>query len=574
MVKTLIAYCGNCQTKKKDRNELEEGKKGGGGGGGGGGGPLTRLDDKTGMADFRFNFEEPPEHRDSLFERADEEEDGNVSSDIEIDGYERTPLTQRPQHNPFTDRSYEDEYEEDDGEVIHDAEPAEYDDAYGRSSSFGYSPPHSPSVKARHSYYATGGGGDNEDYNYQDYLKPSADRLSKPFKSRLNRGKVDKPWIRAKDKRMKWVTIIPLIGMLLGAGLAGYLGYRGWSSVETHKFCLVYQDTFDVFNTSFWDREVQIGGFGTGEFEWTTADSSNAYVANNTLFIVPTLTTETSNYTEAQLLNGATLNLTTAGICTTTDVYQCGRHSNATTRQMINPVRSARLTTKASMSIRYGKIEVVAKLPRGDWLWPAIWMMPVNDTYGPWPASGEIDIMESRGNGIAYPLGGFNDISSTLHWGPFPYLDRWWLTTNNHIIDHTDYTQGFHTFGLQWSQNRLMTYVDAQLQSNLYVPFSQYRWPLGFFPLHDNNGSTIVDPWSQTGRFSTPWDQNFYLILSLAIGGTNGYFPDNMASKPWVDASDTAMWDFWAAKDTWYPSWQNGANALQIKSVSMWYDTN
>ena len=53
---------------------------------------------------------------------------------------------------------------------------------------------------------------------------------------------------------------------------------------------------------------------------------------------------------------------------------------------------SARLTTKGSHSIRFGKVEVVAKLPRGDWLWPAIWMAPLNSVYGPWPLSGEIDV--------------------------------------------------------------------------------------------------------------------------------------------------------------------------------------
>lgn len=44
-------------------------------------------------------------------------------------------------------------------------------------------------------------------------------------------------------------------------------------------------------------------------------------------------------------------------------------------------------------------------------------MMPENDTYGPWPASGEIDIAESRGNGVDYPLGGRDAVSTTLHWG-------------------------------------------------------------------------------------------------------------------------------------------------------------
>ena len=53
---------------------------------------------------------------------------------------------------------------------------------------------------------------------------------------------------------------------------------------------------------------------------------------------------------------------------------------------------SARISTQKSYSIKYGRVEVVAKIPQGDWLWPAIWMLPVNNTYGPWPLSGEIDV--------------------------------------------------------------------------------------------------------------------------------------------------------------------------------------
>ena len=80
----------------------------------------------------------------------------------------------------------------------------------------------------------------------------------------------------------------------------------------------------------------------------------------------------------------------------------CGAVSNATSGSVINPVQSARLTTRLSHHITYGKVEIVAKLPRGDWLWPALWMLPVDDAYGPWPNSGEIDIMESRGNSPDY----------------------------------------------------------------------------------------------------------------------------------------------------------------------------
>lgn len=63
---------------------------------------------------------------------------------------------------------------------------------------------------------------------------------------------------------------------------------------------------------------------------------------------------------------------------------------------------SARLTTRKSHHIQFGKVEVVAKLPKGDWLWPAISMLPVDNSYGPWPESGEIDIMQGRGNGPEY----------------------------------------------------------------------------------------------------------------------------------------------------------------------------
>lgn len=65
---------------------------------------------------------------------------------------------------------------------------------------------------------------------------------------------------------------------------------------------------------------------------------------------------------------------------------------------VLNPVKSARIRTVNSFAFRYGRVEVKAKMPSGDWLWPAIWLMPKYNTYGVWPASGEIDMVESRGN--------------------------------------------------------------------------------------------------------------------------------------------------------------------------------
>lgn len=183
--------------------------------------------------------------------------------------------------------------------------------------------------------------------------------------------------------------------------------------------CLIYDDAFadGKLDDSKWTYEVALDGFGTGSFDWTTTDPSNVYVDDKGLHIVPTLTNETTAITTDQMWNDYTLNLTADGTCTAaTSASSCVAHSNATTGKMINPVRSARINTKGKVGIRYGRVEVQAKIPKGDWLWPAIWMMPTDSVYGTWPKSGEMDIMESRGNTADYP-GGRDVYYSTLHWG-------------------------------------------------------------------------------------------------------------------------------------------------------------
>lgn len=143
--------------------------------------------------------------------------------------------------------------------------------------------------------------------------------------------------------------------------------------------------------------------------------------------------------------------------------HRCSIRSNKTAGLIIPPIRSARLSTQGKKTLKYGRVEVVAKLPQGDWLWPAIWMMPESSVYGPWPQSGEIDIMESKGNaGQSYP-NGRNSISSTLHWGPSPGYDAFWRTFGLHNLKRTDYSEAFHTFGLEWTRDYLFMYLDTRL---------------------------------------------------------------------------------------------------------------
>lgn len=102
---------------------------------------------------------------------------------------------------------------------------------------------------------------------------------------------------------------------------------------------------------------------------------------------MPTLTSDVIG--QSAIFNGHTFNVSG---CTGLNYTACGAVSNRTTNTVIPPAMSARLTTRASHAIRFGRVEIRAKLPRGDWLWPALWMLPKDNIYGEWPLSGEIDV--------------------------------------------------------------------------------------------------------------------------------------------------------------------------------------
>jgi beta-glucanase (GH16 family) len=299
------------------------------------------------------------------------------------------------------------------------------------------------------------------------------------------------------------------------------------------------------------------------QFEQTTSDPENVFIKDGQLYLKPTL------QDESLITTNNVINLTASGLCTSSVWSDCIASTNTTNGTIVPPVKSARLNTKLGATIKYGRVEVKAKIPKGDWLWPAIWMMPVNSVYGAWPASGEIDIMESRGNNYSYSLGGNNFVSSTLHWGPDSTHDAYHHTTNEKPSLHSEYGDQFHTFGLEWTEKYLFTYVDTRLLQVLYITFSKPFWPQGDFPFATENGTLLVDPWSQTGRPQTPFDQDFYLILNVAVGGQNGWFLDGADGKPWVDASASAKKDFWDAKDKWYPTWEKSGQMI-VDSVKMW----
>ncbi|KFY02959.1 hypothetical protein O988_01777 [Pseudogymnoascus sp. VKM F-3808] len=389
-----------------------------------------------------------------------------------------------------------------------------------------------------------------------------------------------RPWI--KDKRMKktrYNNLIVYIFMVIGFGVAGYICFAATQSVPKHDYCLILDEDFKTLDENIWNHEVQVDGFGTGSFDWTTKDPQNSFVDAEGLHIVPTLTNQSTPITNEQISNGFTVNLTADGTCTSNSVFNCAIRSNNTLGYTIPPVRSARLNTKGKKSIRYGKVEITAKMPQGDWLWPALWLVPQDDVYGIWPRSGEIDIAEVRGNAPGYPLGGRDTYTSTIHWGPTSDLNAFWRTTAGRQIRRTDFSKSFHTFGFEWSGDYMYTYLDSRLQQVLYVGIVGKHTPKNFWERGDFgdvfvNNTLLPNPWAKSPNPGAPFDQEFYLVMNVAVGSRNGWFLDGVGGKPWVDASTyLAPGAFYQRVDDWLPTWGEGnARGMTVKSVKMWQE--
>jgi len=88
-----------------------------------------------------------------------------------------------------------------------------------------------------------------------------------------------------------------------------------------------------------------------------------------------------------------------------------------------------------------------------------------------------------------------------------------------------------HTYGLIWTEDRITTYIDREQNVVLDVKIDESFWKKGDFPESMNN------PWKGEPN-NAPFNKDFYIILNVAVGGTNGYFPNGDGGKPWSNESD------------------------------------
>lgn len=160
---------------------------------------------------------------------------------------------------------------------------------------------------------------------------------------------------------------------------------------------------------------------------------------------------------------------------------------------------SARLTTQGKRSWKYGRFEIRAKLPKGQGMWPAVWMMPKDEVYGRWPLSGEIDIVETTGRELNRNYG-------TIHYGPEWPNNQ--MTGAYYELDQGDFSDDFHVFVLEWKPFSLRWLVDG-------VEYS-FKVPTDLGP--------VYYPWI----FNEP----FYFIVNLAVGGHWPGPPDHTTVFP------------------------------------------
>ncbi|XP_012945130.1 beta-1,3-glucan-binding protein [Aplysia californica] len=312
---------------------------------------------------------------------------------------------------------------------------------------------------------------------------------------------------------------------------------------------VIFRDDFNSFDRNKWTHEVSMYGGYNGEFQVYTNDPKNVFAHNGLLYIQPTLTIEDHRFNAQTLHTGVMDMKAMYGTCTNSDQYGCRREGK---NGILPPVMSGRINSIASM--KYGTVEIRAKIPLGDWLWPTIWLWPKDSKYGGWPKSGEIDIMESRGN--QGPMG-IKEITSTLHWGPSPNQNRYSKTHG--ARQAANWHSSFHTWKLEWTPTHIRTTCDNQ--EVLRVDPGSSFWSYGGF-----GGNNI---WSSGGKMA-PFDQEFHMILNVAVGGTNGYFPDgtyNGKNKPWTNNSPQAMEQFWNDHNNWHKTWNGHNSALIIDYV-------
>ena len=234
----------------------------------------------------------------------------------------------------------------------------------------------------------------------------------------------------------------------------------GWSLVWNDEFSTPDNSTPDPQK---WTYDLGGKGWGNHELESYTNRPENAHIEKGNLVI----TARKESYTAA---DGVPRDYT-----------------------------SARLKTQGLFTQTYGRIEARIKIPAGQGMWPAFWMLGEDIPTIGWPKCGEIDIMENIGKEP-------DKIHGSLH-GPSTAARTSDLTSIFTLPAGQNFADDFHLYAVEWSPDTVRFYIDA----NLYATFRQSDWPAG-------------------GKWV--FDHPFFILLNLAVGGDWPGPPDASTKFP------------------------------------------
>ena len=246
---------------------------------------------------------------------------------------------------------------------------------------------------------------------------------------------------------------------------AGIIVFPAMSGLHAEDWQLVWADEFEgsALDSEKWEWEVNARGGGNNELQYYTDRVENTRIQGGQLHLI-------------------------------------ARRETFTGPEGTRGYTSARIRTRHRGDWRYARIEVRARLPRGQGIWPAIWMMPTDDVYGGWAASGEIDIMEYLGQKP-------REVFGTLHYGA-----AWPRNVHSGATysrpDGQGFDEAFHVFALEWEHGEIRWYVDGEHYQ------TQTRWH------------------TEGAPFPAPFDQRFHLILNVAVGGNLPGSPDETTIFP------------------------------------------
>jgi beta-glucanase (GH16 family) len=236
----------------------------------------------------------------------------------------------------------------------------------------------------------------------------------------------------------------------------------------TSGYTLAWSDEFSSANGSApdatkWTYDLGGGGWGNQELESYTSRTQNVQIQNGNLVI----TALQENYTGS---DGVARNYT-----------------------------SARLKTQNLFTQAYGRFEARIKIPKGQGIWPAFWMLGNDISQNGWPKCGEIDIMENIGREPGIVHGSLHGPSSVAHTSD--------STSTVSLPPGKSYPDDFHTYAVEWEPGTVRFYVD----SDNYATFTQAQWPGG--------GQWV-------------FDHPFFMIMNVAVGGVWPGSPDASTQFP------------------------------------------